>query len=574
MLFRSVSQSRYSPLEHLAIEPSALGKIDTFRFEERLLLEYAAQCCSDGNYPEALRIVDERKRSFWVDRNIARLAQWEVCLLVAELEQQIERIQADIKRVGSNPRNWVEAYTAKDGWYQVDRAQRSLESWLATMDDEPEAHLENAIGQVRRAHEELLETMAQGFTAAIVNNKWTVPGVLHQTEIFPEYVERERSRTAYFLVDAMRYEMGADLAGLFSEVEDLAIVPAVTALPSITPIGMAALLPGAAASFSVVGHKGKLASQIDSSIMSNLNERMKFLKSRYPQTKDIDLGELLQKTTSALKRKCGNTSLLIVRSQSIDGLGEMDGGLLARQIMDTILGNLSRAVRKLAKIGFETFVITSDHGHQFSIRKEEDMMMDKPGGDCTDQHRRCWAGYGGQTSGACIRVSGRELGYESDLDFIFPKGLAIFKAGGDLAFHHGGISLQEMIIPVLKLRLPGKDQQASPSTKIVLIDYPKVLTNRTFGMRIFRQADLLNPEPVSVRLFLLAEGQEVGCAGMALDVEFDRSTSCLMVPPNQDISVGMILNSEEFKTVRIIAQDPSTDSVLAQSDDISVKLSL
>lgn len=561
-------------LASLNIDPSLLGRIDTFRFEERALLNHAAQICCDGQYATALSIVTERSRSFWVDQYLDRLAQWQACQLVAEVGQWIERVRPQLQRMAPDTSQWVNAYTDKGGWFEVDRAQRALEVWLAKMDEEPEPILERAIGVVRRAHETLLEAMAQGFTDALIAQTWSTPGVLHQTRIFPEHVEGVRGRVAYFWVDAMRYEMGVDLAEQLHDGHELTLLPAIAALPSITPVGMAALLPEASASFSVVDSGGKLASQIGSSTLANLNDRLKFLRSRYPDAKDIELGDLLQKTLPSLKRKVESTSLLIVRSQTIDGLGEMDGGLLARQIMDTVIGNLARAVRRLAKLGFETFVIAADHGHQFALRKQEDMMIDKPGGTCVDQHRRCWAGQGGQTAGACIRASGRNLGYDTDLDFIFPKGLAVFKAGGDLAFHHGGISLQEMVIPVLKLRFPAQATEPHSSTQILLEGYPPQLTNRTFGMRIFRQADLLNPQPIPIKITLVAEGQEVGRAGMALDAEFDRVTSCIMLPTSQEISVAMMLTSEEHQTIRVVAQDPATDEVLAQSEEISVHLSL
>jgi len=119
----------------------------------------------------------------------------------------------------------------------------------------------------------------------------------------------------------MRYEMGADLAEQLQEVEELTLLPAIAALPSVTPVGMAALLPNASASFSVVEHRGSIASQIEDSIMPSLAERKKFLKARIPDAKDIDLGELLQKPVSALKRKIAQIQLLVVRSQSIDALG-------------------------------------------------------------------------------------------------------------------------------------------------------------------------------------------------------------------------------------------------------------
>jgi len=225
-------------------------------------------------------------------------------------------------------------------------------------------------------------------------------------------------------------------------------------------------------------------------------------------------------------------------------------------------------------MGVEHFVITADHGHQFSMRKEEDMQMDKPGGETIDQHRRCWAGRGGQTPAASTRVSGSELGYATDLDFVFPKGLAVFKAGGDLAFHHGGPSLQELIVPVVTLRIPSTATDAAKGAKVVLDGYPTVLTNRTFGMKVIVGAELFAQEPVAVRLALLADGVEVGRCGMALDAELDTSSGVLLVRPGKPANVAMILTSEEFQKFRIVAQDPMTDAVLGQSGDIELNLGM
>ena len=42
--------------------------------------------------------------------------------------------------------------------------------------------------------------------------KWTVPELLHQTHIYSEVVAARPKPVAYFLVDAMRFEMGVELA--------------------------------------------------------------------------------------------------------------------------------------------------------------------------------------------------------------------------------------------------------------------------------------------------------------------------------------------------------------------------
>jgi len=559
-------------LANADIDAARLGSIDTFRFEERRLLHHAANLITDGHYAKALAVIAGRGHSFWVDHPgfLGRLAQWEACRLMAELGAAVDAVRPALKKTSAVATKWVEAYAEEGGWHQVDRAQRTLEAWVATMEDDPEEPLERALALARRNHEALLKDMAKGFTEALTASAWTTPGVLHQTRIYPELVEPCGGRVAYFFVDALRFEMGADLLEQLTGAQELRLQPAVAALPSITPMGMAALLPGASSSFSVVEHNGQLASKIGDSLLPAVRERLKLLKAVRPDSAEILLDNLLLWRSSKVSKKLGNAPLVVVRSQEIDAFGESGHELAARQVMDSIIGNISRAVRKLSKLGIEQFVITSDHGHQFSVRKAEDMMMDRPGGNEVDQHRRCWAGHGGQTPTAAVRVSGSELGYQTDLDFIFPRGLAVFKAGGDLAFHHGGCSLQEMVVPVITLRMPSSQVPTKTSSNVVVENYPSKLTNRTFGCRLVFAGDMFQQDAIAARVVLIGDGQEVGRAGMAPDTEFDRATATVQLLPRKEVSIGMMLTKETSKKVRIVVQDPATDAVLAQSEEIEV----
>jgi hypothetical protein len=559
-------------LANADIDPASLGAIDTFRFEERCLLHYAADLITDGIYAKALAVVAGRGQSFWVDHPgfLGRFGQWEACRLMAELGTEIDAVRPALTKTPTVAAKWIDAYAQEGGWHGVDRAQRTLEAWVANMEDDPEVPLEQALGLVRRNHEALLKDMAEGYTAALVASEWSAPEVLHQTNIYPELVEPCGSRVAYFFVDAMRFEMGVDLVEQLAGALELRLQPALAALPSITAMGMAALLPGASSSFSVVEHKGQLASKIDDNFLPAVRERLKLFKAVRPDSADILLDNLLLWSSSKVSKKLGSAPLVVVRSQEIDAFGESGHELAARQVMDSIIGNISRAVRKLSKLGIEQFVITSDHGHQFSLRKAEDMMMGRPGGNEVDQHRRCWAGYGGQTPTAAVRVSGAELGYQTDLEFIFPRGLAVFKAGGDLAFHHGGCSLQEMVVPVITLRMPSSQDPVEAASNVVLEGYPITITNRTFGCRLVFAGDILDQDAISVRVVLVADGQEVGRAGMAPDAEFDRATATVRLLPLKEVSIGMMLTKDTSKKIRIVVQDPATDAVLAQSDEIEV----
>jgi hypothetical protein len=255
-------------------------------------------------------------------------------------------------------------------------------------------------------------------------------------------------------------------------------------------------------------------------------------------------------------------------AQEIDLAGETG---FARYVMETVVSNIARAARKLASAGVASFVVSADHGHQFASRKEEDMRIDAPGGDTVELHRRCWIGRGGATPPGTIRVSAAELGYDSDLDFVFPKGLGVFKSGGDLAYHHGGISLQEMVVPVLTFRIPATREPAS-SGGAVHVDAPAEVTNRLFTVRL--SLSVLREESLPVRIVLLAGAEQVGEAGMAVDAEFDREAGVVSLRTGIEASVGVMLLRDDCPSVRLVAQDPGTDAVLSESSEIPVRLSI
>lgn len=202
------------------------------------------------------------------------------------------------------------------------------------------------------------------------------------------------------------------------------------------------------------------------------------------------------------------------------------------------------------------------------------MKTDNPGGATLDLHRRCWIGHGGTTPAGAVRVSGAELGYHTDLDFVFPTGLGVFKAGGGLAFHHGGFSLQELAIPVISLRMAAGTPAEVPGVNVRIEDCPPKVTNRTFGLKLVASGDLLATEPLVLRVVLMSGAEEVGGAGMAVGGKFDRERSTLTLELGATASVGMMLTNDACQSLRVVVLDARTDSVLAESDELPVKLGI
>ncbi len=64
---------------------------------------------------------------------------------------------------------------------------------------------------------------------------------------------------------------------------------------------------------------------------------------------------------------------MVVRSQEIDSLGESGMTQLARRVMEMVIGNVARAVGRLANADVDQFVIAADHDHLFAAECGDDV---------------------------------------------------------------------------------------------------------------------------------------------------------------------------------------------------------
>ena len=87
-------------LRDAGVAAGTLGSIDTFRFEERVLLAHCGDLVAAKKFDEALEIIGRREHSFWLDRDVGRKAQWEACRRMAELGSLGATVRAAVGKVG------------------------------------------------------------------------------------------------------------------------------------------------------------------------------------------------------------------------------------------------------------------------------------------------------------------------------------------------------------------------------------------------------------------------------------------------------------------------------------------
>src|SRR5260370_23942108 len=173
-------------------------------------------------------------------------------------------------------------------------------------------------------------------------------------------------------------------------------------MPTITEIGMAALLPKAHGSAKVVAvGGGKLALEIDGKTIKDRKDRVAFLKENAGVSVfDAKLDDLLPKPTKKVKDGIQNNQLILITSQEIDELGEANNMAQSRLQIDGVLSHLRRGVRVLADYGTNTNVLVADHGHLFADEIGGGMKIEAPRGKVEDLHRRGWGGVWGTPEAA------------------------------------------------------------------------------------------------------------------------------------------------------------------------------
>ncbi|MFZ1641351.1 MAG: PglZ domain-containing protein [Candidatus Contendobacter sp.] len=579
----------------LLVEP--LKENETFLCVEQVLLVHVEGELLKKATPELLQLANHRLSRFWADVIPAIQARWALISSAAEVLLEADRVGEALKKAPTTIPALVKAYADDDEpWCLLDTHHRHMESrkynfeFAASHDHHG---LEKLIIKAEQRYTEVGSELARHFITHFQKAKHPIKGLLRQRDIFEKQVKPllGEGKVAYVWVDALRFEMARELCRLLADDFKLEIHSAIGTMPTITEIGMAALLPKAHESAKVVSvGGGKLALEIGGKVIKDRKDRVAFLKEHAGvPVFDAKLDDLLPKPGKKVKDGIQNAQLILITSQEIDELGEADNLSQARLQIDGVLSQLRRGVRILADHGIKTIVLVADHGHLFADEIGEDMKIENPGGQVEDLHRRVWVGVGGTSEPSYLRTSLASLGVDSEFDMATPWTFAVFKSkGGGRAYFHGGLSPQELIVPVVVLHSTtasgGRKLPVSGAIQWTLTPGTTKLTTRFFSVQIAAnqsQSSLFGFEPPKVRIELRANKK---CVSLPVSASygFEDATGELTlkvaendhkrIEPN---TVTLMLTEEiAQKTVGVYLLDATTGLELAAPLTVDVAISL
>jgi hypothetical protein len=437
-------------------EADELGRIDTFRFEEDRLLKAALEAVHAHEWAQAAKWAGQRLagESVWLDVDPPRRRAWELIDKAARLGSAIAGSPlsfADARNIDEATRRYVEHGAAIDALHREfeQLAERDLLSSSL-----PHAELvRRAVVAVRACWRGWAETAAQQWSRVCEEEGPLPDASLQQRHVFEQVVAPlldGNERTALFLVDAMRYEMGQQLRELIGEQAGTTVrlSARLAELPTRTEIGMNVLVPTV--------QRGRLIPLFDGKRrriegfdaggfkVKDRPQRETLLGRSAGGVRWFEIDELLGSDAS-LAHQIAKARLVVVHSIQIDKAGEVGLGV------GSFPGELRRvhmAWQLLRTVGIRRFVFTSDHGFLLRSVGDEEIQHGQ-GYDALPRY----ALYPSVVSNdRQLGLSLRSLEYEAgDEAVVVPRGLAVYQSGRDRKFVHGGNSPQERVIPVLTL---------------------------------------------------------------------------------------------------------------------------
>ena len=567
-------------LAKMSWRAEALKDIETFPFIEPLLLDDAVGMFLRGEIAKTDELAANRICRFWARERPAWQLAWRVLESACGMTRVAERLRTMLRQ-----RKWpldelIDAYALHaDPWLRLDRLARDLETRYARLEAalvEMEA-FEPLMAKARETYANTAGLLAEAYATALRQDGFSSArhaehaGLFHK-RVVPEL--EQHGKVAFLLVDALRYEMAEELIDGLKAEFTARIAPAVGCLPGITPVGMAALLPGAERGLLVEASPGGVDVKIGDTTVTNRAQRLEWMtaKAGVPVC-CVKLADVLK---PAIRRRKDFTSarLVVVTSQEIDRLGEEGEEENIRLYVGDVLEKLRRAVRVLAKAGIQRFVISADHGFIYAPGVDPGLVMDAPGGKTAELHPRAWIGEGGGAGAGFFRVRASDLALQGPMELAFPLGMGSFRVrGGSGVYLHGGVSPAENILPVVQLT-PIAAPAAIDEASVQLTMVKPVITNRLFSVTVeLKKEGLFEAEDRRIRFELVSGQKEAGRAVTAA-YDFEDGTGEVKVATGQPNVVTFMLSADAERDVTIRALDCQSQVVLGSLKDVLIKLGM
>lgn len=346
-----------------------------------------------------------------------------------------------------------------------------------------------------------LQTLSKSWDRALEQeliSQWEISGIKSQERFFKTHVQpildrSDKEKVFVIISDALRYEVAAELADVLTQKlrGQAQLDFQLGVLPSVTKLGMAALLPHEPQSLSFDGSGNVL---LAGQSTQGLEARKTILEQagKNWQGTALKARDLLDMTVTQGRDLLQPYRVIYLYHDRIDMTGDKLASepLVFQACQDTIQELTSLVSRITKSLNGTHVMITADHGFLYQRQELED--ADKialPNLKVIDRTKRSLVAADSHAIEGTFQKSLQDIGDSVNSVWV-PRGNLRFKIqGGSRQFVHGGASLQEICVPVLKykdVRLATGDTGPNRKVGVQVNARHKRITNNKFTLRLLQ----------------------------------------------------------------------------------------
>ena len=351
-----------------------------------------------------------------------------------------------------------------------------------------------------KAAQEAVERLYKNWFLTELNECWndsfsdstleaSLPIVPRQEKFYERYIVGSDSRVFVIISDGMRYEVAQELTDrLNGKLSGNSSCQAmVGTIPTITPVGMAALLP----------HR-KLRLEDDMKVRcdgmnTDAGNRDVVLKATIADSIAVGFDAFRQMNRAQRQELVKGMRVVYIYHDMIDAAGESGGKVLTA--CETAMNEIVQMMRILVnELSAASVYITADHGFIYTgspLEEYDKTDRDVVEGEVLEYKRRHAVVRNPRHDPRALYMPLTVLGRD-DLTAVFPKGGMRFRLqGGNGTYMHGGLSLQELMVPLIRYQNKKTGQKgftAITKTEIVLLGDNRKISNNIFTLAFYQKS--------------------------------------------------------------------------------------
>ena len=506
----------------------------------------------------ASEFIQQRKQSLWVMNDGEFCNDYEALSFASKYYGAIEGLAIKAETAEEA----LDRYCTGAEWYRVDQLYRNFfaaagQTVLAVL--EP---LKHAVEATYRS--KFMEPLMQLWQPLMDKKECYSFGNADQREFFDRHVRPQlggKKKIGVIISDALRYEAGAELAEKLKTQNryeaDCTFMAAQA--PTVTSVGMASLLPHKELQVSV-SDQGLLVTA-DGMNCAGIENRAKILSASGLSCCAFTADEFSHLDSNEARKRVKGSEVVYIYHNVIDKLGDdsVSELKLPRAVEDAV-NDLMMLIRKLNNANINTMLVTSDHG--FIYQEDEldpSLVLNIDTDSWTLKKHRFGTAQGIEGLNGVRAFTSKELGLEGEETFLFARGLSRIPPKKGTRFVHGGLSLQEIAIPVVLVRKKRSDTVAPVSVSLLNGGGDKYISTNMKKIKLY-QDEAVGAEVLPRKLTCGIYAQDGTLLTETVTVEFN-STSDAAQEREKPVILHFSLLAEKYNNSDVVLRIVDENSV-------------